>query len=275
MKKHLPGGFTVSSLAGFIVLVTLFTSCSGGKNLAYFKNLPDSTVIHLPPAETEERVITYGDRLNIIFSSKGGASEVVTEFNRRSGGGGGSTGGGSGSGAGGETGYLVDPDGMLEFPYIGRIRTLGLTTQQLKANLTNLASSYIKDPIVDVEFSSYRITVLGEVRSPGTHQLPMQRTTIFEALAAAGDLPRTAKRYNIQLYRDYKGERTITRFDLRDKAVLTNPRVFQMKPNDVIYVQPSTNSLFKEDFNFVTSIVTLLVTLASVGLTIFYNNNRK
>src|SRR5690606_1334198 len=127
--------------------------------------------------------------------------------------------------------------------------------------LTNLSSSYIKDPIVDVDFNTYRVTILGEVRGPGTFSLPHQRTTLFEALAAAGDLPRSAKRYNIQLYRDYKGERTITKFDLRNKSVLTNPRVFQLKPNDVLYVQPRGSSLFKEDFNFVTTIVTLLVSL--------------
>ena len=276
MKKHYPG-HSMLTVAGLIVFVaTMFlTSCSGGKQLAYFQNLPDSTIVHLPKVQPEERVIAKGDRLTIQFSAKGGAAEVIGEFNRKGGGGGGSTGGGSGSGStGGEAGYLVDPDGFLEFPYIGKVKADSLTTRQLKANLTNLSSSYLKDPIVDVEFSTYRITVLGEVRAPGTHNLPMQRTTLFEALAVAGDLPRTAKRYNIQLYRDYRGERTITRFDLRDKAVLNNSRIFQIKPNDVIYVQPSTSSLFKEDFNFITTIVTLLVSLASVGLSVYYNTNK-
>lgn len=275
MKKHYPG-HSMLTVAGLIVFVTMFlTSCSGGKQLAYFQNLPDSTIINLPKVQPEERVIMRGDRLNIQFTAKGGANEILGEFNRKGSGGGSSGGSGSGSGStGGEAGYLVDKDGFLEFPYIGKVKCDSLTTYKLKANLTNLASSYLKDPIVDVEFSTYRITVLGEVRSPGTHNLPLQRTTLFEALAAAGDLPRTARRYNIQLYRDYGNERTITRFDLRDKAVLNNSRVFQIKPNDVIYVQPSTSSLFKEDFNFITTIVTLLVSLASVGLSIYYNTNK-
>ena len=274
MKKQYSGSTLFITTALMLFLAAALVSCSGASKLAYFKDLPDSTVVHLPPTVKEERVVIKGDRMNIQFSALGAgtSNEVINEFNRR--GGSGSSGSTSTGSTAGGSGYLVDEEGMIEFPYIGKIKAEGLTAKQLKANLTNLSSSYIKDLIVDVDFTTYRITVIGEVRGPGTFDLPTQRTTLFEALAAAGDLPRSAKRYNIQLYRDYNGQRTITKFDLRKKSVLNNPGVFQVKPNDVIYVQPRSSSLFKEDFNFVTTIVTLLVSLASVGLSIYYNNNR-
>ena len=250
-------------------------SCTGGRQLNYFRNLGDSTIVHLPPNVPEERIIMNGDRLTISFIAKGDATEVLALFNRGQKSGSGSSGGGStgggGEGAGG-AGYLVVSD-SIEFPYIGRIRASGLTARTLKQDLTKRTSAYLKDPIVDVDFVAFKITVIGDVRSPGSFSLPMQRTSILEALAAAGDLQRSAKRYDVHLLRDYNGQRTVTKVDLRDKAVLTNKDVFQIKPNDVIYVQTRPGSLFREDFAFVATIVTLLISVFSIGFSI-YNNNK-
>jgi polysaccharide export outer membrane protein len=128
--------------------------------------------------------------------------------------------------------------------------------------------------MVDVDFISFRITVLGDVRTPGSFTLPSQRNTLFEALAAAGDLQRSAKRHNIHLFRESNGSnRTVTRIDLRDKAVLYNKDLFQTKPNDVIYVQTRSGSLFREDFAFVATIITLLLSVFSIGYSI-YNSTK-
>ena len=109
---------------------------------------------------------------------------------------------------------------------------------------------------------------MGEVRSPGAHTLPMQRTTILDALAAGGDLPHSAKRYDISLYRDYKGKRTITKIDLRKKDFLYDDAVFQMRHNDIIYVKPRNSSIFTEEFGLITSIFTIVLTTVTLAITL-------
>lgn len=243
-----------------------FSSCGSTKNITYFNDLPDSTHVFLPPLSKDERVIEYGDYLNISITAE--EKDAVAYFNAQ---GGGAAPAGSTTAATSGSGYLVNPLGFIEFPIIGKIKVLGLTERKLKETLTQMIGKYVKDPMVDVHFNTFRITVLGDVNAPGNITLDMQRTTIFQALAAAGDLPSTAKRYDVQIYRDYNGERSIIKFDLRKKEVLYNPEVFEMKHNDVLYVQPLRNRLFREDFGFFTSILGLVTGFISLGFIIFKN----
>ncbi|MDF2189647.1 polysaccharide biosynthesis/export family protein [Paraflavitalea sp. CAU 1676] len=250
----------------FVCLATSVISCTSSKKLNYFNDLPDSTYVKLPPVVEEERVIGKGDVLDISFSAKD--QDAVTPFNKQT-----SAAMTPAPGAKGATpipaqGYTVDPLGAIEMPVIGKMEVKGMTSRQLKNRLTTMVSPYLKDPIVEVKFSSFNVTVLGEVRAPGTFSLPSNRTTIFEALAAAGDLPHSAKKYNVKLYRDYNGERAVIKIDLNDKSLLYNHQVFQMRPNDVLYVQTRKGSIFKEDFGLFASIVTLVVSIVTLGLTI-------
>jgi polysaccharide export outer membrane protein len=249
----------------------VFSSCSTSKQLTYFNDLPDSTVINLPKIKQEERVIETGDRLNISIGAKdkeaanyfikaGGVSPEGPENMTR-----------GSANMGNEVGYLVDDFGYIEFPIIGKVKATGLTAKQLKENLTKQVEPYLKEPLVDINFVTFRITLLGEVRSPGSFTLPAQRTTLFEALAAAGDLPRSAKRYDVHLYRDYNGQRKITKFDLRKKDVLNNPELFYLKHNDVLYVQPRPGSVLKEDATLLTSVVSILIGIVTLGFTISNN----
>lgn len=244
-----------SSLAtitgGFLFFAVVFSSCTGVKNLQYFNDLPaDSAHIFLPPMSRQERVIEYGDQLTIGITAE--EKDAVAYFNPQ-------------GGAGVGVPFIVNPLGYVEFPIIGKVKVLGLTERQLKETLTQLIGKYVKDPLVDVRFTTFRVTVLGEVKSPGNFTMDMQRTNLFQALALAGDLPNTAKRSDIQLYRDYNGERSIIKFDLRKKDVLYNPEVFELRHNDVIYVKPFRKQLFRDDFTFITSIVTVLASMVSIA----------
>jgi polysaccharide export outer membrane protein len=221
--------------------------------MTYFNDLPDSTVINLPPITQEERIIDNGDLLDISITAK--ANEAAEFFNR-----------GKGAGSGATQGaYLVDGSGFLEFPILGKVKATGFTASQLKESLTKLVTPYLKEPLLDVRFNNFKVTVLGEVRSPGMHDLSMQRTTLFEALGSAGDLPYSAKRYNVLLYRDCNGQRTITRIDLTKKEVLTNPKVFQIKHNDVLYVQARSSSSSREDLGLFTTVFSVLISVVSLG----------
>ena len=255
MKVGPPYSRSYTIFGVFLAFCISFSSCTGVKNLQYFNDLPaDSTHVFLPPINKQERVIEYGDQLNILFSAE--EKDVIAYFNAQ---------GAATAGAG----YVVSPMGYLEFPIIGKVKALGLTQTQLKETLTQMVGKYVKDPMVDVRFSTFRVTVLGEVKSPGSFVLDMQRTNIFAALAAAGDLPNTAKRSDIQLYRDYNGERAIIKFDLRKKDLLYNPEIFELRHNDVLYVKPFRKHLFREDFTFVMSLVTVLVSFTSIFYIIY------
>lgn len=254
-----------------LVLALGFSSCAR-KQLNYFSDLPDSSIVKLPPMPQEERIIQIYDRLNITIGGR--SSEAAAVFNQYGGvpSFGGMTQGGGGGAAGAAQelqGYLVDTKGEIEFPIIGKVKAYGLTASQLKDTLTILVTPYLKDPLVNVKFFQFKFTVLGEVRSPGTFTLSLQRTTLLDALGAAGDLPRTAKRYDIQVYRDYNGERTISRLDLRTKDILTNKELFQVKHNDVIYVQIRDTRLFREEVQFYASLGTIGVGIFAIYTNIF------
>lgn len=250
----------------FLLLVISIVSCTPSRKLNYFNDLPDSTVVHLPKVIEEERVIDKGDVLDIQFNAKD--QDAVTPFNKQTSMAMTPGGGSKSSGAPPAQGYTVDLLGAIEIPVIGKMEVKGMTSRQLKTRLTTLVSPYLKEPIVDVKFNSFNITVLGEVRSPGTFNLTGAKTTVFEALASAGDLPNSAKKYNIHVYRDYNGERSVTKLDLTNKSLLYNQQLFQMKPNDVIYVQTRRSSVFREDFGLVASIVTLVVSIVTLGFTL-------
>jgi len=256
----------------FLLLTAIaISSCTSTKELRYFNDLPDSTTIHLPPMPQGERLIQVGDRLDISIGARDEAAAEV--FNRYGGvvtSGGNPGGRSSGSQGNSETsGYLIDYDGMIEFPIIGRVKAEGLTSRQLKDTLTRQVAPYLRDPLISVKFMTFKFTVLGEVKAPGVFNLPMQRTTILDALGQAGDLPHSAKR-SIEIYRDYNGERIITRIDLRKKDILYNSDAFIIRHNDVIYVQPRGSRLFSEEARVYTGLITLFI--STITLIITFSN---
>ena len=255
-------------IALFILSVILICSCTSNKQLRYFNDLPVGDRIELPPMAQQERTVQDGDRLLITISAQD--PEVAILFNTY--GGISTTGSGSNAAMHGESeivGTLVGADGRIELPYIGQVEAAGLTAAQLKDNLTQALLKYLKGPLVTVKFFQIKFTVLGEVRSPGTFTLPLQRTTFLDALGAAGDLPPSAKRYDIQIYRDYNGKRTIFTVDLRKKDILYNAELFQVRHNDVIYVQPRDSRRFSEETRFYASLVTLTVGVIAIFTRVF------
>jgi polysaccharide biosynthesis/export protein len=257
VMRHIPNITFFLSL----VIVTTFSlsSCTTTRELSYFQDLPDSSVVTLPVLLPEDRLIQKNDRLHITFGARDEQAAAI--FNKY---GGVLTSGndlvGSVSQSSMElTGYLVDQNGQLEFPVIGKIRAEGMTSQRLKDTLTRLTRVYLKDPLVNVRFLSFRVTILGEVKSPGTYNLPLQRTTILDALGASGDLSRAADRFDIFLYRDYGGTRLIRKIDLKSKAVLYDPDLFLLNNNDVIYVRPRKSGLKSENAGMITSVLAMAI----------------
>ena len=138
-------------------------------------------------------------------------------------------------------GYLVDLDGEIDFPALGKLKVAGMTREQLseliKQKLVN--EEIIKDAVVTTEFMNFKISVLGEVRMPGTFSLQDDKITIFEAIGRAGDLTIYGKREDVLVIRrDPNDVIKYYRVDLRSTSITDSP-VFFLQQNDVVYVSPN------------------------------------
>jgi len=137
-------------------------------------------------------------------------------------------------------GYLVDLEGNIDFPSLGKIKVEGKTREGLSSMIKGLLQqdSLIRDPIVNVEFMNFKISVLGEVRYPGMFNLQHDRITIFEAIGRAGDLTIYGRRDNVLVTREQNGVIENFRVDLRSSEVYRSP-VYYLQQNDVVYVSPN------------------------------------
>jgi polysaccharide export outer membrane protein len=133
---------------------------------------------------------------------------------------------------------LVTSEGNIEFPVIGTIHLAGLTRTQAIDLLKEKLALYIVNPTISLRILNFRITVLGEVRTPGTFTIPNERITLLEALGVAGDLLITGERQNILVIRDEDGKRKEYRLDLTQESLFSSP-VYYLQQNDVVYVEPN------------------------------------
>ncbi|WP_290794802.1 polysaccharide biosynthesis/export family protein [Flavihumibacter sp. UBA7668] len=150
------------------------------------------------------------------------------------------------SGSGQVFGYLVEADGMIKVPYIGKIEADGLTRKELEEKLTISFRDFTKDPVVNVRFMNYRITVMGEVLRPGIIVLPNERLTILEAIGMSGDLTVMGKRESVMVIREVDGKRIYGRVNLLSSDIFNSP-FYYLKTNDVVYVEPAPAKFFARE----------------------------
>jgi polysaccharide export outer membrane protein len=134
--------------------------------------------------------------------------------------------------------YLVDVKGFINFPVLGSLKIGGLTRTELMKLLTDKISQYIKNPLIIVTIKNYKVTVQGEVASPGIISFDTERFTLVDALLKAGDLKIQAKRENILIIRQIDGKITYNRVDITKTDFIDSP-FYYLKQNDMIYVEPN------------------------------------
>lgn len=170
--------------------------------------------------------------------------------------------------------YLVEDDGSIDFPVLGRLEVVGMTRQELETDLLQrLASGFSEEmPIVTVLISNFSVHVLGEVARPGKVAVTNDRITILEALSQAGDLTLYGKRNGIKVLREQEdGTKQFYEVNLNDKSLIASP-VFYLEQNDVVYVEP--NDVRKRSAGIGTaetlsiSIVGTLISVASLVVNI-------
>jgi polysaccharide export outer membrane protein len=163
--------------------------------------------------------------------------------------------------------YLVDSEGSINFPVLGKIKVGGFTTQEISNRITEALTSYLVTPIVNVRLTNFKISVMGEVKAPGAYTVPNERITIVEALALAGDLTIQAKRETIMLIREKNGKRAFFTVDLTDKKLFNSPYYYLVQ-NDVIYVQPNkakvNSSSVGSGTGILISTVSILISLIAI-----------
>jgi polysaccharide export outer membrane protein len=138
--------------------------------------------------------------------------------------------------------YLIDIEGYIVFPVIGKVKLAGLTRSQAVKLLEDQIKEYIKNPSVNLRILNYKFSVLGEVNNPGSFKIESERVTLLEALSQAGDLTIYGKRNNILVIREINGKKEYNRVDITQAEFVNSP-FYYLVQNDVIVVEPNKTKI--------------------------------
>ncbi|MDB5248576.1 MAG: sugar transporter [Segetibacter sp.] len=222
-----------------LAVIFFLSSCVSSKNAVYFNNLQDTVFKNVASADLEPTiqkndllsisVSSLNPEATVIFNTPNNPS-IITGTNTNS--------------ISQTTGYLVNKDGNILFPILGNVQAAGLSKRQLTDTIGALLlqKKLLLDPIVNVRFLNFRVTVLGEVARPNVITVPNEKITLLEALGLAGDLTIYAKRDNVLLVREENGQKTIKRINLNSTQVFTSP-YYYLKTNDIIYAEPNNTRI--------------------------------
>lgn len=167
--------------------------------------------------------------------------------------------------------YLVDNNGVIEFPVLGTLKVGGLTKSECEKLIHDKILPYLnakENPVVTVRMANYKISVLGEVNRPGMFTVSNEKINIFEALAQAGDLTIYGVRDNVKLIRENaKGRKEIHTVILNDANLINSP-YYYLQQNDIIYVEPNKvkarNSTVGQTTTLWFSATSILISMASL-----------
>ncbi|MEO2051253.1 MAG: polysaccharide biosynthesis/export family protein [Allomuricauda sp.] len=235
-----------------LVSILLIVSCTPSKDVVYFQDASQfETLVDENTFSTKFKV---DDLVSIHISTLD--PEASAPFNLF-----------RGAEEGGiraeQVNYLVDKNGEIDFPVIGKIKIEGLSPSETRMLLREKLKDYLKDPIINIRIRNFTVTVLGAVNRPGTYPVNGEQITIMEALGMAGDINIKGRRDNVMVIRDFDGTKVYNRINLNQKESLKSP-VFYLTQNDVVYVEPNksgkTQSSLDQRASIMISILSMVVT---------------
>jgi polysaccharide biosynthesis/export protein len=252
----------------FIVLLAGLYSCRSSKELIYLNDVSDKEKMNSLPVQTAEHILKPADILYISIKSMN--PEVNSLFNPES-----SMDQNNGSSTKFQTpngaylyGYEVDPKGSIKLPMLGSLVVAGLTVAEVEPLVQKKADEFIKDAIVKVKLLNFKITVMGEVRSPGIFYIYNNSITVLEAIAMASGNTDYAKIKKVMVVRKTSEGNQSFLLDLSKKEVLMS-EAFLLHPNDYVIIQPDKSkdlflnsqaiSLFFSSVALVLTFVTLVL----------------
>lgn len=163
--------------------------------------------------------------------------------------------------------YIVDSEGEITFPVLGRLKIAGLSRKEAENLIRAGVEGYVNNPIVTISQLNKQFNILGDVASPGPKVFQKDRLTILEAIALAGDMNITARRDNILVAREENGKRNFYRVDISQPDFFTSP-AYYIKRNDVIYVEPNENQKAQAEYDPLksTNIAVVSTTLSGISI---------
>lgn len=251
------------SLICFYLCVLM--GCQSSKNITLLQNTGQE--ISIPAQELKyEVLIKKGDILSILITCKD--LELTAPFNMP-------IVGNQLNGTqttlstnyGNIQGFLVEPDGCINYPVFGKIKTEGLSLIQVSNLIKDklITTGAILDPIVNVRLTNFKIAVLGEVNRPGYFPIDGERITILDAISMAGDMTEFAKSAIVKVVRDENGKRTVTKVNLKDDSLLSSPYFF-LQQNDIVYIEPNNMKSNTPYLTIWSIVISTLSLLANIGL---------
>lgn len=255
----------------YILLFTLATiimsSCTTSKEMIYFPNIAQtSDIVQVIPDSIKnfESVIEPDDMLAITVTALDpnavaifnlplqsylapGATELMTTPAMQT--------------------FMVNNEGYIDYPVLGAIKVGGMTRNELTSYLKAEISKYVEDPIVSVQCTNYKFTILGEVTRPGTYEFGSERITLLDALGKASDMTIYGNHTNVLLIREKDGVRSFHRIDLTQPDIFTSP-YYYLQRNDIVYVEPNEArqgaARYSQDKQYLVSVVSAITSAASV-----------
>jgi polysaccharide export outer membrane protein len=249
----------LSFLLFSIFVVIIFSSCRSQKPLGYVEDFTDTSAkVHV---KYPEPLIQKGDVLSIVVYSDaidGGATDAMYNL--------------ANAGTAGDAstqGFLVDLDGNIQYPRIGKIKAGGLTKTQLSEEIRKKLIGPLQNPSVLVHLLNYKITMLGQVSRPGPITIPSEKMTILEAIGLAGGITDYGKKEEVVILRPTDSTIEHGTIDLSSKKVFESPYYF-LRQNDVVLVNPNKykarlgEQVFNQRLGLAFSVINMLILLYGI-----------
>lgn len=233
----------------------LLTACGSQKDVVYFQGLDDfpenafdetSYVLRIIPNDNLFITVSalnpqVAEAFNTINMNRGSISTNSMEWQ----------------------GYLVDEEGNINFPVLGKVHLSGLTKLEAIALLQEQISKYIENPVVNIRYLNYKISVLGEVNRPGRYPVNDEKISVVQAIALAGDLTIYGERREVWICRAENGKKQFHKVDLTSPELFYSP-YYYLQQNDIVYVIPNKtkagSSTYNQNLPFVVSLISVTIT---------------
>lgn len=235
----------------------LFFSCAPIKKSVYLQKFKESTSINSPDRIHKTDIyakeqINVGDELYITVIS---GNDSPNSFNQNS----------IATSDPSLISYSVNQEGKIRIPYLKEVKVIDLTVEELANKLESELEQYIYSPSVAVRIVNKRISILGEVRSPGLYVVNNNTVNIFQALALAGDISSFGNRKNVLIVRR-DGDNIVKKYiDLTNDEVMLSSW-YNIQSNDIIYVEP----LFRKTFGTETFSVFSFISLVTSTISMYF-----
>lgn len=250
-------------------LLAMLCSCETSRQLPYFQDLPDNRPVTnvatkpyepLKLQENDELQITVSSQspeasqffnLMVVAPSNNSAAPVI-----------------SGANPGSLNMYRVSSNGSITMPVLGEIKVSGLTTEQVRLVILEKLKDYLKDAVVTVNLTNFKVTVIGEVNRPVVIPVNGQTFNVLEAVGASGDMTVFGIRKNVKVIRKLPdGKTEVAVLDFNKSNVMQSP-YFQLRQNDIVYIQPNkSKGILGTRSSIWIPIITTLISVTAIVLT--------